>query len=127
MLLYTCFSIYVHMYSAKVVTGRVPFPFLNGLCVQDSAHKIAYVRVCVCPCFIPVLGPSLDQQVAVRSKMAELQANCQLLFSQVSNMRSAAFSPSPDTEVSLFNSAPSVNFMDAYPVWDTERDLYSSY
>ncbi|CAI8021088.1 Pleckstrin homology domain-containing family A member 8 [Geodia barretti] len=45
-----------------------------------------------------LLGPSLDQQVAVRSKMAELQANCQLLFSQVSNMRSAAFSPSPDTE-----------------------------
>ena len=50
MLLYTCFSIYVHMYSAKVVTGRVPFPFLNGLCVQDSAHKIAYVCVCVCVC-----------------------------------------------------------------------------
>ena len=47
MLLYTCFSIYVHMYSAKVVTGRVPFPLLNGLCVQDSAHKIAYVCVLV--------------------------------------------------------------------------------
>jgi pleckstrin family protein A (phosphoinositide binding specific) protein 8 len=45
-----------------------------------------------------LLGPSLVQQVAVRSKMAELQANCQLLFSQVSNMRSAASSPSPDTE-----------------------------
>jgi hypothetical protein len=80
-----------------------------------SAYRgIRGIRRCVYPCFPPVLGPSLVQQVAVRSKMAELQANCQLLFSQVSNMRSAASSPSPDTEVSLLNSSTSVNFV----MWD---------
>ena len=47
-----------------------------------------------------VLGPSHDKQVAMKSKMAELQVNCQLLFSQVSNMKTAASSSSPDTEVS---------------------------
>ena len=48
----------------------------------------------------PVLGPSLDQQVAMKSKMAELQVNCQLLYSQVSNMKTAAVSSSPEVEVS---------------------------
>ena len=56
-----------------------------------------------------VLGPSLDQQVAVKSKMAELQLNCRLLVSQVSNMKNATSITSPDAGVNS-PSPPSFSY-----------------
>ena len=76
-----------------------PLSSSQGSC--GSLILIMYLcsRCCYAFIFHTVLTPSLDQQLEVRSKMVDLRQNCQLLISQVSNMKTAASATPPDTEV----------------------------
>lgn len=77
------------------------------MCLYNVPHYIVNLFACLSH---TVLSASLDQQMAVKSKMAELRLKCQLLVSQVSNMKNAASTTSPNTEVTQLPPSPSPTF-----------------